>query len=197
DILTRHIAWDIGTAALTNALSAALDCEAVLSKVSRLVVDKNRRIDQPGLMPEVSDTVMIPGNQGLSSAAIEARLDGYYHPYHAALADAVVRKADPVLISVHSFTPEMNGIQRPWHCGFLYNRDDRLARRAIKHFKALDLTVGDNQPYPGNVFNATMDRHAEAASHPYLMLEVRNDLLQTNHQIAWWCEQIVGFLSTV
>jgi len=195
DALEAHIAWDIGTAALGHALSARLGCEAILSNVSRLVVDKNRRIDQPGLIPDISDGIAIPGNTELTDSAVNARLEDFYHPYHAAIEAAVASKTAPMLISLHSFTPHMDGRQRPWQCGLLYNQDDRLARKAISFFAQFDLCVGDNQPYPGNIYNATMDRHAEAAGHPYLMLEIRNDLLATDKDVAWWSAKVADFIA--
>lgn len=195
--LEHHIAWDVGTLPLAHALSEALDAEAIISNVSRLVIDKNRRLDQPGLMPDVSDAVPIPGNRALTSEQIQARIDAYYHPYHAALAASVARKVDPILLSLHTFTPVMDGFERPWECGFLYNKDNRLAAKAIMHFKSLGFVVGDNEPYPGNVYNATMDRHAEAFGHPYLMIEIRNDLLRSPEQVAAWQKRFTAFLTAV
>src|SRR5947209_8144670 len=43
---SRHIAWDIGIAAVIEGLSEALDATAVMQTYSRLVIDCNR---QPGL----------------------------------------------------------------------------------------------------------------------------------------------------
>ena len=51
--MARHIAWDIGTDALTRALVATVGGAAVLSRVSRLVIDKNRDADHPGLVQAV------------------------------------------------------------------------------------------------------------------------------------------------
>lgn len=197
DALQDHIAWDLGTKALAHVLSDALSCEAIISNVSRLVVDKNRRLDQPGLMPEISDGTEIPGNVALSPQAIEGRIGSFYTPYHAAIAQSVLSRTQPILLSLHSFTPVWQGKQRPWQCGFLYNTDDRLAKRAIAYFQGLGLVVGDNEPYPGNVYNATMDRHAEAHGHQYMMLEVRNDLLRSPDDVATWCSRVTDFLSTI
>lgn len=197
EALSDHIAWDIGTEQLAHALSNTLSCEAIISNVSRLVVDKNRRLDQPGLMPEVSDGIQIPGNRALSQQAIEERIDQVYTPYHAAIAQSVAQRNQPILLSLHSFTPVWDGAQRPWQCGFLYNQDDRLAKRAIAYFEGLGLRVGDNEPYPGSIYNATMDRHAEAHGHLYLMLEVRNDLLRTPKDITTWCNRVTAFLGTM
>src|SRR3546814_20038981 len=53
--LARHIAWDIGIAEVTRHLARRLDAPAVLSRFSRLIVDPNRQLDNPTLIPEISD----------------------------------------------------------------------------------------------------------------------------------------------
>ena len=62
-LLATHIAVDIGIAPLARRLAAALDAPALLAGVSRLVIDLNREEDNPGLIPEVSDGVQVPGNR--------------------------------------------------------------------------------------------------------------------------------------
>src|SRR5260370_39719980 len=66
--LTRHIAWDIGIAGVTERLSAALDAAAVMQVYSRLVIDCNRSTEVASSMPLVSETTAIPGNADLSDA---------------------------------------------------------------------------------------------------------------------------------
>ena len=56
-----------------------------------------------------------------------------------------------LLVMMHSFTPAMNGVSRPWHCGVLYHRDARFAHALRDALLAEgDLVVGDNQPYSVN-----------------------------------------------
>ena len=64
--LGRHIAWDIGIAAVTEALSDMLDATAVLQSYSRLVIDCNRAPDHPTSIPTISEATAIPGNAGLT-----------------------------------------------------------------------------------------------------------------------------------
>ena len=71
--LERHIAWDIGAAAVARGLSARVDAAIVAQRYSRLVVDCNRAPGAADLVVEVSEDTDVPGNQGLSEAAIEAR----------------------------------------------------------------------------------------------------------------------------
>jgi len=84
--LTRHIAWDIGIAEVTRHLSRRLDAPAVFSHFSRLIVDPNRLLDNPTLVPEISDGTVVPGNRALSEAARAARIATFFQRYHEAIA---------------------------------------------------------------------------------------------------------------
>jgi len=175
DALSKHIASDIGVAQVTRLLCDAIGCGAVLAGVSRLVIDFNREEDAAGLIPRISDGIAIAGN---ANADAEARLAAYYRPYHAAVGNALDAIANPFILSLHSFTPQLacGPVElRPWDIGILYNRDDRAARMAIPLLEAAGLNVGDQLPYSGTLLNATMNRHAEARGIPYLGVEMRQD----------------------
>lgn len=178
-LLREHIALDIGVAGVSGMLCASLGCGAVLATVSRLVIDFNREEDAPGLVPVTSDGHAIPGNR---DADVEARLNAYYRPYHAAVSRCIDAMASPFLLSLHSFTPRLASRpeeQRPWEIGVLYNQDDRAARVAIPLLEEAGLVVGDQLPYSGTELNATMNRHGEKRGVPYLGIEMRQDLV--NH----------------
>ena len=85
-VLERHVAWDIGSDLLTRFLADELDAQAVLAGFSRLIVDPNRLLDNPTLMPEISDGTVVPGNRGLDEDARAARIATFFRPYHAAIA---------------------------------------------------------------------------------------------------------------
>lgn len=175
-LLRQHIALDIGVAEVARLLCERTGCGAVLADVSRLVIDLNREEDSPGLIPLESDGHPIPGNVGIDR---QQRLDRFYHPYHAAITQALDGIDRPFILSLHSFTPALASRleERPWHVGILYNRDDRAARIAIPMLQAAGLNVGDQLPYSGTILNATMNRHAEAGGIPYLGVEMRQDLV--------------------
>ena len=181
--LERHIAWDIGVAGLGAALSRSLDACFLRQRFSRLVIDCNRDPARADAIPETSDGAEIPGNQGLSPAARQARVTQVSEPYHAAIAaelDARAARGLPTtLISLHSFTPRMDGFDRPWRFGVLH-ADDSPYSRAVLAALRTDLgeaLVGDNQPYKMDEVDFTIPRHAGARGLDYLELEVRQDLL--------------------
>ncbi|CDH43624.1 N-formylglutamate amidohydrolase [Candidatus Contendibacter odensensis] len=182
--LAQHIAWDIGAAAVARRLAVRLDAPAVLAGYSRLVIDGNRPPGDPTSIAEISDGIVIPGNRDLDDAHADARLNEVFWPYHHAITQTLAHhwRHDqghaPALIAIHSFTPVMNGFQRPWHLGVLWNRDPRLAAPLLAHLRAdLKLCVGDNEPYSGREVGFTMDTHGAAAGLPHVELEIRQDLI--------------------
>ena len=196
DLLSTHIAIDLGVAEVAELMVARAGCAAFLGDVSRLVCDFNREEHAPTVVPLASDGHAIPGN-ALDHAGHQARLARFFHPYHTALA-RLLREAEPALIlSLHSFTPRLAshpGEARPWQVGVLYNLDDRAARLAIPLLEAEELIVGDQQPYSGRLLNATMNTHAEGApvqgGRAYLGIEIRQDQIASPGGQAVWAERL-------
>lgn len=189
--LCRHIAWDIGIADVTKRLARRLDAPAVLSHFSRLVVDPNRADGDATLIPAVSDGVPVPGNSDVTAAVRAARIGAFHAPYHAAVERALTavmgRHEAPALVSLHSFTPVMDGFERPWQIGILWDHDGRLPEPFMEALRGRGIAVGDNQPYSGrDVQGYTLRRHAEAHGLPNVLIEVRQDLIDTHHGAAEW-----------
>lgn len=190
--LCRHIAYDIGAAELTKRLAARFRATAVLSGYSRLVIDPNRALDDPTAIPVVSDDVVIPGNRALDAAAAAERVEAIFRPYHKAVAGALAairaRGQVPVVLSVHSFTPAMRGVARPWHIGVLWDNDPRLPVPLIEALRADGRwCVGDNQPYSGRgTLGGTVETHATPAGYPNALLEVRQDLIAAPEGVDLW-----------
>ena len=196
-LLGKHIAWDIGAEALGRALCDRLGCPGVFGPVSRLVIDLHRPEDSPALIPEVSDGHVIPGNRNVDR---QARIDRFWRPYHHALERRIGDERPDLLVAVHSFTPRLEsapGPDRPWEVGLLYNRDDRAARLAIAALRGQGVVTGDNEPYSGRDLNYTMDRHAEANGIPYLVFEVRQDLIGEALGVARWADRLAPVVARV
>ena len=175
-LLDQQIAVDIGVGAVGALMALRPGVAAFQAGVSRLVCDVNREPHAPAVIPIASDGHAIPGN-ALDHEGHQARLERFHVPYHHALATLLDSAPPALILSLHSFTPQLASSDepRPWHVGVLYNHDDRAARIAIPLLEAEGLAVGDQQPYSGQVLNYTMNRHAEADGRPYLGIEVRQD----------------------
>lgn len=191
--LEQHIAYDIGTRKLIHHLSEHLDAPAVLAGYSRLVVDLNRSLEDPSLMPEVSDDIDIPGNQNMSAEHRSQRIHDFYTPYRKAIDTILHRFKEqgvmPAFISIHSFTPQMAGFLRPWHAGILWDKDPRIPLPLMQNLRAHPggFNIGDNEPYSGkHPADYTIDHHAEAAGLPHVSIEIRQDLVNTEEGAERW-----------
>jgi len=190
-LLNEHVAIDIGVAQVAQAMAQQPGTCAFLGNVSRLVCDFNRDEHAPATIPIASDGHAIPGNE-LDHAGREDRLDRYFRPYHAALADLLDACPPALILSLHSFTPRLatSDEARPWQVGVLYNADERAARLALPLLAAEGLAVGDQEPYSGKLLNATMNRHAEAEGRPYLGIEIRQNEITDPAGQALWAERL-------
>ena len=183
--MDRHIAWDIGVAGLGGALSESLNAVFIRQRFSRLVIDCNRDPESPGAVPPISDGTPVPANADLDPAERQARIELVAAPYQARIAAELDARAalglGTVLISLHSFTPRMDGIDRPWRFGVLHAGDSPFSLAVLARLRAepdlsLDL-VGDNQPYSMDGTDFTVPHHAGPRGLDYLEIEVRQDLL--------------------
>lgn len=193
--LNKHIAWDPGTEDIGLHLSKALDAPAIISGYSRLVTDLNRGHDSDECMREVSDKVKIPGNVALTPTERTQRLDEIFWPYHRqvdlALRRYLERGVAPVLLSIHSFTPKMDGQRRPWQLGILWNKEEELAQSLIARLRRDNpgLKVGENEPYSlksEHFTKNTVSTHAESRGLPYVIVEFRQDLVNTPKKAKNW-----------
>ncbi len=189
-LLDEHIAIDIGVAGIAERMSAREGTSALLGNVSRLVCDTNRTEADPAVIPEKSDGNAIPGNIGIDR---EARLARFHRPFHDKLTDLLEGCPPSLTLILHSYTPCLSSApdeKRPWHCGLLYDNDDRGARAAQPLLEAEGLIVGDQLPYSGKVYNAAIERHVESERRPYLYIEIRQDLIEDTQGQAEWAERL-------
>lgn len=201
--LDRHIAWDIGSADVARTLADLLDAPLILSGYSRLIIDPNRQLDDPTAIPVISDGVVIPGNQSLDEKQKAQRVASFFQPYHAAISERLDRFAatgiTPALLSIHSCTPVYGNMERPWHIGVMWDKDDRIAVPMLARLTQMEgLCVGDNQPYSGrHPHDFTIDFHAENRGIAHVGIEVRQDLIGTPDQARQWAQVLATALEEV
>ena len=198
-----HIALDIGAGDLARALSERLKATAVLCNYSRLVVDCNRARSDSSSILDRSAGVDIPGNQDLSEEQKNRRFSEIHVPYHAAIDRELDRLqtevAAPVLIAIHSFTRFLEGHNRRWDCGVLWDLDPRIARPLLDGLRSTgELLVGDNLPYSGkHPEDYTVDHHAEERGFPCAALEVCQDLLDSPAKVAAMADRLYRILKPI
>ena len=183
DYLQQHIAVDIGARQVAILLAEFFDAPLLLANYSRLVIDLNRHLHEPSLIAERSDGVEIPGNLNLTEEMRNYRIDNYFHPYHHQYQDMVshiiARHERPIILSIHSFTPTMNGLARPWEIGVLWDQDEVLAKQLIASLSAVTgFNIGDNKPYHAtNPLGYAQIIHSHERGVELALLEIRQDLI--------------------
>ncbi|HUF74053.1 MAG TPA: N-formylglutamate amidohydrolase [Gammaproteobacteria bacterium] len=198
--LIRHIAWDIGAAGVTEALSERLDAPAILCGTSRLVIDCNRQLDNPALIPIVSDGTPVPGNAGLSDASRRLRIERWFQPYHdaieAVLLERIASGVESIVIAIHSMAPALDGRKRPWQIAVSSHEDRRLSDPLLTALRAPgDLVVGDNEPYciePAIDFSIPF--HAIRRGLPHLQVEFRQDEIADTAAARRWASRFAEAL---
>ena len=205
--IERHIAYDIGAAAVVRGMlarlgGAGLAGTAVLSRYSRLLIDLNRGADDPTLVMRLSDGAIVPGNHPIEPVEWDRRIERYYRPYHRAVdgvIDRILAQGQiPVVVSVHSFTDAWKGIPRPWHVGILWDRDGRLPSRYLAALRAEPgLVVGDNQPYSGQLVGDCLYQHATARVLAHALVEIRQDLITQPPGQQAWADRLARLLAVM
>ena len=196
----RHIAWDIGIAAVSRLVAEALDATLIQQNYSRLVIDCNRTPGSETSMPVISELTPVPGNVGLSERDKAARVREIFQPYHdriEAELDHRRRAGRPAaLIAMHSFTPIFQGVARPWHAGVLYNRDPRFAHLLMAGLKREDsLVVGNNEPYSvTDELDYTIPVHGERRRLHHVAIELRQDLIAAGPGQQVWAVRLARLL---
>ena len=196
----RHIAWDIGIAAVSRLVADALDATLIQQNYSRLVIDSNRPPGAETSMPEISEATPVPGNIGLSEGGKAARVREIFRPYHDRIESELDRRRQAgrpaALIAMHSFTPVFRGVARPWHAGVLYNRDPRFAHLLMALLKREEgLVVGNNEPYDVNdATDYTIPVHGERRGLHHVAIEIRQDLIAGDQGQRTWAALLARLL---
>ncbi len=191
--LQRHIAFDIGAEGTSRLLSRLLDAPLILQRFSRLLYDCNRGPENPGAMPEVSETTQIPGNKTLSAEDKLWRINHIYRPFHHAIEQHLDHRAAhdhrAIPVSIHSFTKVYKGKERAVELGLLFDRDPWLANHLVKSFPGINTQL--NEPYgPKDGVMHLMNLHAAPRGLNHLMIEIRNDLIETERGQQQWAQRL-------
>lgn len=192
--LDDHIGWDPGAADVARLLAKLLDAPLILSGYSRLVIDCNRPLQSVQSIPEQSAGVFVPRNQNITAEDRALRVNNLFEPYHSAINQLLMARKNRAtyFLSIHSFTPNLKGQERPWNIGVSYWRDDRFAKLLIAALQQTDdIVVGDNEPYAiAAEFDYAVPVHGEGNNLPSAMIELRQDGICTEAGVKAWATRI-------
>ncbi|MEZ6090748.1 MAG: N-formylglutamate amidohydrolase [Pirellulaceae bacterium] len=173
-ILASHRGWDPGSLTLGRWIAKAVSAPLFQTRVSRLLVEVNRSERHRHLFSRFSNV--------LDLSARNAVLEKYYFPYRQQVQGEIIRRIDQnksvLHISVHTFTPILDGEQRNADIGLLY--DPRrggerefceIWRQSILRQRP-DLRVRRNYPYLGKADGFTTSLRREFADDAYKGIEL-------------------------
>ncbi|MCA8912748.1 MAG: N-formylglutamate amidohydrolase [Planctomycetes bacterium] len=135
-VLKTHRGWDPGAAVLARELEHAFGVKAHYGRMTRLLIDLNRREQSPTLCSEFTP-----------HEARTALIETYHRPWReAVLAEAreLCRKGLLLHVSCHSFVPAWLGVVREVDIALLYD-----PRRKLERETALEWQHGLRQTRPG------------------------------------------------
>lgn len=194
--LESHRGWDPGALELARALRGTTGAPLLHATVTRLLVDLNRSPTNRSVFSELT--------RGLPPEERERFLLRYHEPYRCRVEEEVRSQVEagrrhrepgaregwgrpgPVIhVSVHSFTPVLDGRPRDVDVGLLYDpsreTERRFSRRWIRDLREAlpDLRVRANEPYRGTSdgLTTTLRRRFDAASYVGVELEVSQGLV--------------------
>ena len=151
EILDSHRGWDPGSLELAQILAEETGSELFTYTFTRLFIEINRSIGHPKLFSEFT--------RSLSTSEREAVIDKYYWPHRNKIIEAIKRNTlqnrPTIHISVHTFTPILEGKERDFEVGLLYDPKRILEKDVCQTWKSQineilpDFRVRMNQPYKG------------------------------------------------
>jgi len=183
EVLGSHWGYDPGAWAVTRFVARALRAPAIAGRWSRLLVDLNRAVDDPTFVREVAGGLRLAWSGRAGRRSRIARAVALHAGYHAALdrllAERVARGVRPLLVAIHTFTPQLDGAHRPFDAGVLYDGERGLAVRCASALRRAGLSVRYNEPYSGrDGMMYAVDRHARHYGLACLELELNQGLFE-------------------
>jgi len=191
--LRSHVAWDPGAAEVAELVAYGLGGTLVKQRYSRLVYDCNRPPTSADAMREVSEDTQIPGNCNLSLEEMQWRIKNIYEDFHACVSQQLDRRDEPILVTIHSFTPVYMGVQRRVDVGILHDEDSRLADAVLSVADFGEgIRVERNEPYgPEDGVTHTLKLHSEHRQILNVMIEIKSNLIADETSQARYAHQLI------
>jgi predicted N-formylglutamate amidohydrolase len=148
EILESHRGWDPGAWPLAGFLAENMEAPLFGCQTTRLLIEANRSPDNPQLFSEFSSHLPIETKEKL--------IQDIYKPYREQVQRVIEKMTKPVLhLSIHSFTPIWNELERKVDIGILFDplQDlERVFSQQLKenlHSNLPGLQICYNEPYQG------------------------------------------------
>ncbi len=202
EVLTTHAAWDPGARDVAERVSQALGAPLVAGRFTRLFVDLNRSPSNTAeVIPAACYGVHVPANLQLAPTERAERLRTYHAPYRAEIGAHIEhhmrRRGRCLVLSVHSFTPEIDPDQRRFDVGIMFDRGLAWEARAVGAMEGVlarhGRTSRRNLPYDGQDDSVLTEFRNRWPGPRFIGIEV--ELNQRMMAGAGWAEGIADALA--
>ncbi len=197
-LLSSHRGWDPGALDLALHIGKIAQAPVLAAKATRLLVDTNRSLGHRNLFSEIT--------RDLAAQEKQYILDHFYHPYRRlveiALEDVLQQHERVLHLSIHSFTPVLNGEVRNSDLGLLYdpkrNDERKLAVDWKEHInqRMPELRIRMNYPYTGIQDGFVQKLRLQYPASVYLGYEIEINQAIVQGDIALW-QKIQDLLTEV
>ncbi len=196
DVLQTHRGYDLGALQLFEPMVEARADSSFFSTTSRLLVELNRSRNHKSLFSQYT--------KPLQKIIKRHILNKYYTPYrntvYAQIYKYISKGYRVVHISVHTFTPVLDGQVREVDIGLLFDPkrkgEKQFCAQWKKEFKTLSpsYSVKYNKPYLGKSdgFTTFLRKEFDGSSYSGIELEVNHKFYLDNKR--QWPEQLLQTL---
>lgn len=181
EVLNTHRGIDFGALEVAQHLSRAFSLELYAASVSRLLIECNRSLSHSACFSEISTA--------FSQEEKNRLIQDYYLPYRQRVTRQIQAYVDAGFqvwhLSIHSFTPEWNGVARKADIGLLYDPKRPAERAMARQWQTLlkpSALTRLNYPYRGDSDGFTTSLRKEFADEDYIGIEVEINQALTRNQ---------------
>ncbi|CAM2821099.1 N-formylglutamate amidohydrolase [Legionella worsleiensis] len=185
ELITTHRGIDFGALDIALHLKRVLPADFIQAHTTRLLIDCNRSLKSPSCFSEVT--------RDLPAAEKQKIIDCYYQPFRDQVIRIINQHIEHHLkvwhLSIHSFTPVLNGQVRTTDIGLLYDpqrpSEKLFCEQLQKEMQRLNpgIRVRRNYPYKGISDGFTAFLRKQFADSDYLGIEIEaNQALTQNAQ---------------
>lgn len=171
EILASHRGWDPGAWSLATALAKRLNAPLFGCLTTRLLIEANRSIDHEQLFSEFTSYLPVHEKEKL--------IQHIYKPYREGVQSTVDTTPKPLIhLSIHSFTPIWNKLERKTDIGILFdpdrNSESGFSQKLQEQLQIQlpEFQIHFNEPYKGTDDGITTWLRKKYKASDYIGIEI-------------------------
>ena len=128
----------------------------------------------------MSHGIRVPGNARVGPAEREKRLERHYKPYHTAIHHLLEEGWHRVLVSVHTFSQELDSAKGDFDIGIRFNDYESLAEDFARRLTDANFSVRMNEPLSGrSEIISSAQRHGTRHGIAYFEIVINQGLVSS------------------